>query len=98
MTAKVSASKSCFFMDVLYQIRNDWVIQSFRIMMRFMSPRACLLWRGFAAVILALGYYAIGFAVSGGLLYLAYRLSLIHNEYGQILFLIASYIGSIIFI
>jgi hypothetical protein len=63
-----------------------------------MSPKLCLFWRGVVAAILAMGYYAIGLAVSGGLLYLSYRLSLIHNEYARILFLAASYIGSIIFI
>ena len=67
-------------------------------MMRVMSPRLCLIQRGFVAAILALTYYVIGFTISGGLQYLAYRFTVLHNEYSQILFLITMYIGTVIFI
>src|SRR5690242_5012927 len=67
-------------------------------MMRVMSPRRCLLRRGFVAVILALGYYAILLGVGGGLQYLGYRLWRIHDPYAHLFYLVASALGTIIFI
>ena len=66
--------------------------------MRFMSPRRCLVWRGFAAAVLLAGFYILGFGISGGLEYLSYRLNGTQNAYVHGLYLVAMYIGSVIFV
>jgi hypothetical protein len=61
-----------------------------------MSPKLCLIWRGFSAAVLLAGFYILGFGISGGLLYLSYRLSGVQNTYLYIVYVISMALGSIL--
>jgi hypothetical protein len=63
-----------------------------------MSPRRCLLWRGFVAAILTLAYCIIGFGISGGAIYLSYRLHETQNGYARFLSIIFQFVSAIILV